>query len=217
MPKTSSTVSGLVDVPAPRLYESLLPKSGELGMPEIGNASIERTTPRQTSGAVELSDVFDVPLSYREEHYGSRAVAKIVASKANAFGWRFESVDGDPLLRAVLFESLRDERNRRRVPGLIDLLGMKEVLVVLSVELVDVDDPAHTKADTITLEAHTVRVIRRVFNTPIGIKPDPITWTHAGVPVPDEDSRKAIRRDRSRTARFETSPAYVGPIRDRDP
>jgi len=188
-----------------------------------GKRPSQRASPAQARVADELAGKLDIPLLFRANSKRARAMAKLARHPEQPAGFRFESVDGEPLLRAVLFESLRQPANRAFVLSLFEQLQSSEVLISLRQRTVLSLDARGRFADAVTVASNKVIVERTIYDQPAGAVPPglvPLPIPHGialGIALPDKAADKAKMRDRVRLERLTASPAYQAPLRNRDP
>lgn len=198
-----------------RPYEQLFPAanwpSGTVSIPS-GSSSIgtsDRGPPPSTAAqriTSHLSGQLDIPLVYREQTPKSRAVAKF---RRNSDGrWYFDYIDGDPILRAVLFEAFQRRDNLQKIDQLATELKRTEILFVLQQTTKPALNGWKQFSDDIGYEQGGAKVVysRTILTGHDG---------SSGIILPDEEAKRAIRRDNVAFMRLMNSPAYLSRIRNR--
>jgi hypothetical protein len=135
----------------------------------------------------------------------SHATAKV--RRTGPTTWRFEYVDGDPVLRAVLFEALRIDPARAVLQRLFAEMGTDEIAIILRTSQSFETTASGRSREDIDITRGRV-VIDKVL-----LPPAP----GSGMALSDKDAERAKRRDRGALTRLRLSPAFMAPIRDRDP
>ncbi len=201
----------------PASYGDLLPGLGNLPLAAASGSGDPAFAPPSQAAAI-VSDAFagklDIPLFFRDQGDDASATAKIEFKEESPTGWWFAYISGDPLLRAVLYEALRDPANATAVADLFRELKSKEVLISLRQRTVRQPDPHERFSEAVRLEGSKLVVERTLYRAP------PLPDGSGGglsIPLPDEEAKRAIRRDKARLDRFTRSPAYMSPLRERLP
>jgi hypothetical protein len=184
---------------------------------EAGSTSGTKPGTAPPSSAVqgagsEVAGKLDIPLFLREVSGNAKAGARLVRDEGAAAGWRFDWVDGDPYLRAVLFEALRAQKNQRVVLDLLTSWERTDVTIRLKQRTVVAHETTDKFREDLTFGVGTIEVTRTVFTGPSVAR-----YGGGGIPLPDEEAKRAKRRDRGQLRRLEESPAFNAPIRDRAP
>lgn len=162
------------------------------------------TIPQDLAAAAEeFSGRFDIPLVFREGHPDAKAVAKLVQRVDHSFF--FETLDGDPLLRAVLFDAICGAKGRQQMLELFRRLRSSEVMVILTQAVVQGNEPTAWTEESFRINGHKL-LIKKV--TRLGMM--------AKGTIPEEAWRRARRRDAGELSRLEMSPAFQAPLRNRD-
>ena len=154
--------------------------------------------------ADQISGKLDIPLIFRQKNGVSKAVAKLVKTADTAF--LFAYVDGDPYMRAVLFEALRAPEARDQVLRLFAALASREVLVVLNQTVVQGGAPTGETFENFA-----------VSGTKLTISKTTVLGLTSGVMLPDADAEKAKRRDATHLEQIKMSPAFISPLRNQAP
>lgn len=164
--------------------------------------------------AAEVVGKIDIPLFYRTKNPDAKASAKLVTGPDGL--WLFAYVDGDPHLRAVLFESLRIQESRESVADLVRLAG-GELLITLRQRSVATPDPVRRQREDVIFRDGRLAIERWVYTGagPKAFEKGEGTWM--SMPLPDEEARRAKRRDEMHLRRLTTSPAFASPLRYRRP
>lgn len=181
-------------------YESDGPGSGEPG--GAHGRSFIPTDLRITGD--QISGRLDIPLVFRKKNGTSKAVAKIVRTSETAF--MFEYVDGDPYMRAVLFEGLRAKDGQEQVFRLFKSMSSDEVLVVLNLNVVQGGNVTGETIEDFAVDGYKLVISKTT-----------ILGRSSGFFLPDEEAKRAERRDASHLERLKTSPAFFAPIRNQTP
>jgi len=195
-------------------YQDLLPGADYVPAGKSGGAPLGYSAPTTAQGIVadEVLGKLDIPLVFRSAGAEVKAIAKIILRPAAQAGWSFAFVDGDPVLRAVLYEALREPANRRLVADLFHRLRDTEVLIVLHQYTVVTTSPGQSYQEAFVLSGNKLTVERTLFVGAGGPGGGGLSLT-----LPDKEADRAKMRDRVHLEQLETSPAYISPIRDRDP
>ena len=202
-------------------YTELIPKAqaGQLGLAKVpakGPASLiagsHQFKPGSTGltrqnlviDASILSAAFDVPLLARRISSGSEAFLRI--DRISPARLRIISLRGDPILRAVIFESLHKEEVHALILRLMDELGEKSLPLVLQ-SLSGAGDRMQNELD-FTWNGRKL-IIRKTsaleFKLPAG-----------AIQIPDEEAKKAKIRDRLHLESIQRSPAYRSTLHNFD-
>ena len=209
-----------------RAYTDLFPNPD--WQPAEGNAPTgARISPRASPKAMATGDrmagVFDIPLAYRDTGTSAKAIALLMHRVDKS--WYFESVDGDPVLRAVLFEGLRQPNNQRLVLDLFHDLGSHEITITLHQRTEQKTGIGRSYLDTYHIDGHKLVIeriryvdrMRATVTDPTGIASLGVGIIALNIPLPDREAERARERDHGARAKLEESPAFHGAIRDRDP
>ncbi len=152
----------------------------------------------------QISGKLDVPLVFRKKNGASKAVAKVVKKPGDTFV--FEYIDGDPYMRAVLFEALRDGDGRAQVLRLFASMRSAEIVIVLKQTVVQGGAPTGETFEDFAVDGYKLTISK---TTVLGMT--------SGMMLPDADAEKAKRRDEGHLDRIKTSPAFISPIRNQSP
>jgi len=206
------TVSSRSNRPDGIRYEGLFPDSAEAleqlqdgpgqggtGMKELIDAGL-RVPVEELNGAVRI------PLILRQKSQGAKAVATVRGGLKSFIV--LESIDGDQLLRAVLFDSLNSDSGRKFFAEWFSVAKENSLTIVLrqSTQIVpentaDFSEEIHWNGRQLILTQH---LATRVGGPRSG-----------GIPLPDFEAERGNRRDRIALQRLHLSPAYVSPLRER--
>jgi hypothetical protein len=184
------------------------------GNPYVANVAT------QQAGDI-LVDAFDIPLFMRQNQVAGKAFAKIARHKDRSLTAIF--IDGNPVLRAVLYEALLDQRNRATVHRFFD--GFGQQVITIRLRFKTTNRGGHSHNTQVSYTESGVSIIRyfskgnpdlemgQAGTSPTG---DPaVVIPITGIPLPDEEAKRAIRRDRTILKRLRMSPAHIAPIRNR--
>jgi hypothetical protein len=192
---------------APSSYKDLFPGSTwGSGSVSVGNTS---RTPTQVSSETkkisgELEGQLDIPLVFRENTASSKAVAKF---RRTADGtWMFEYIDGEPVLRAVVFQAFQNKSNLNKIIELSKELKTNEILFVLEQITKPAINGMKQFEDNMTFSGIRIIYTRMIFSGHDG---------SSGIPLPDPEAARAKLRDRVALKRLMDNPAYHSPIRNR--
>jgi hypothetical protein len=154
--------------------------------------------------AAHLSGQLDIPLVFRENTARSRAVAKF-RKKPDGF-WYFEYIDGEPVLRAVLFQAFQQQVNLDKIDQLATEMKKNELLFVLEQLTKPALDGWEQFSDQITYEDSKITYSRTIFTGNDG---------SSGIALPDKEAERAVMRDQVALKRLMMSPAYISRVRNR--
>ncbi len=192
---------------APSSYKDLFPGSTwPSGSVSVGNTS---RTPTQVSSETkkisgELEGQLDIPLVYRENNSSSKAVAKFRRAADGA--WMFEYIDGEPVLRAVVFQAFQNKGNLEKIIELSKELKTNEIVFVLEQITKPAINGLKQFEDNMTFSGIRIIYTRMIFSGHDG---------SSGIPLPDPEAARAKLRDRVALKRLMDNPAYHSPIRNR--
>lgn len=194
----------------PTGYESFLPGPGYQFHDEGSEVGGPGTQEARTV-AVEVGGRLDIPLFFRSKNPNAKATAKLIRVKDGP--WMFAYVDGNPVLRAVLYEALREAANVSSVENLMSELKTNELLVSLRQRSV-LSDSGRATDDDIRLEGNKLIVEHVVYGSvpASGVEK---AASYLSLALPDAEADRARLRDRMQLARLETSAAFIAPIRNR--
>lgn len=204
---------------APSHYGDLLPGLGNLPLDAVGGGTAQPfAPPSQAASTVadELSGKLDIPLFFREQGDNVTASVKLELKNDSPTGWWFVYIAGNPLLRAVLYEALRNQENATAVQDLFRELNTHELLISLRQHTVRQPDPHDHFTETVRLEGTKLIIERTLYFAP------PVPDANSGgggfaISLPDREAERAKLRDRMRLERLTLSPAYISPLRERYP
>lgn len=152
-----------------------------------------------------ISSGLDIPYALREEHSGF----SVAIFKKNANSWILEQLYGEPYLRALLYESLRNEKNKAAINNLFLLMDLSTLRVRLDLK-------KKTMLTSGKREIHHRRTY--IKNNTIYIKQyfDPETFYIQSLEkrLPDELIIKAKKWDRLYSRQLKSSPAFKRSLRN---
>lgn len=172
-------------------------------------------------GIDHLVGRFNIPLFIRQHHSKGKAIAKILRKKSGEIF--IEYVQGLPIIRSVLFEALRKMKNRRALIELLDQSDFEEIRFSLSFKTSKEANNGHViKVSTAENQINITVFFSESSkeNVSIGFMGGSATGEPESVmislmiPLPDEEAKRAIRRDKSILRRLRGSPANFAPIRN---
>jgi hypothetical protein len=165
----------------------------------------------------ELMGHLDIPLVARKRDVAAKASAKL--RRASPSSWVFEYVDGDPLLRAVLFEALRIEPNKATVQGLFAQMRTRELLVYLRFSTRLAPGAGELMQEDTRIQRGRIDIVKVLLVGPSGSGESGGGDGSAllSLSLPDSEAKRARLRDRAELDRLMLSPAYFSPIRERVP
>lgn len=176
---------------------------------EVGSTN---APPALKSATALVVSHIDIPLRFRAHSTNAKAVARLVRASAKP-GWLFSDIDGDPYLRAVLFETLSQPRVAQEARAIFDVLQSNEFLMVLRQENVTSPPPECRKGEqqSTAWSEGKIIVTRRLFIA------SSLCGGSGGITLPDEHWERAKRRDSQHLQDLTQSPAFMSPIRNRAP
>ncbi len=151
-----------------------------------------------------LEGQLDIPLIFRENTAISKAVAKF--RKDQDGRWSFEYIDGEAVLRAVVYQAFRNRKNMEKIEALADELKTNELIFILEQQTKPALNGMKQFADQMSYSGNRIIYTRMIFTGDDGSQ---------GIPLPDEEAKRAKRRDKAALLRLMDSPAYHSPIRNR--
>lgn len=172
-----------------------------------GDGDARRGPPPSTAAqkiAGHLSGQLDIPLIFRENTAQSRATAKF--RRKNDGAWYFEYIDGEPVLRAVLYEAFHQQKNLVKIDELASLMKKHEIIFVLEQRTKPALNGWEQFSDAISYEGIKIIYNRTIFTGSDG---------SSGIALPDKEAERAVMRDQVALKRLMASPAYISPIRGR--
>jgi len=198
-------------ISVPQTYGDLFPQQfGETS--SAGSADqYAKVDPELSAQTQIVVSHIDIPLKLRTKNEHATAVARLVRINDNP-PWMFSYVDGDPHLRAVLYETLKSEKTRLQVPALFALLDSGELYFTLRQETLTSPPPECRKGDEqkISWAKGKITVTRTMF-VPNSLCPG------GGMMLPDKHWEIAKRRDAQKLQELTSSAAFFGPIRNKIP
>lgn len=176
---------------------------------EVGSSN---APPALKSATALVVSHIDIPLRFRAQSTNAKAVARLVRATEKP-GWLFSDIDGDPYLRAVLFETLSQPRVAQETRAIFDVLQSNEFLLVLRQENVTSPPPDCRKGEQQSTAWSDGKIIvtRRLFIA------SSLCGGNGGITLPDEHWERAKRRDSQHLQDLTQSPAFMSPIRNRAP
>ena len=209
-----------------RAYTDLFPNADwqpAEGTAPTGARISRRASPEAMATGDRMAGVFDIPLTYRNTDTSAKAIA-VLMRRADST-WYFESIDGDPVLRAVLFEGLRTPHNQGLVLALFQDLGSHEITITLHQRTEQKTGIGSSYLDTYHIDGHKLVIeriryvdrMRATVTDPTGIASLGVGIIPLNIPLPDREAERARERDHGARAKLEESPAFHGAIRDREP
>jgi hypothetical protein len=185
-------------------YEGFLPgpdhrfatdTDGEAGIQAPFNAAAE-------PAVQEFGSKIDIPLFFRQNSRSAKAFAKILRRADQSL--LLEFVDGEPLLRAVLFEALLEPE---AVAAIYDLMAQlprgDELLISLRQKTVAARGAGDRHESNVTLNGKKLVIEKILYQT--GAAP---------ISLPDKEAERAKARDKGHLDRLTQSRAFFSPIRN---
>lgn len=201
MPTAQKASNRVMDALLPGAsYQYSFEDNGHVGSFGNGHASMA-TDLRITSD--EISGKLDIPLVFRKKNGATKAVAKVVQTGARFI---FEYVDGDPYMRAVLYEALRTLDGQEQVMRLFASMKSPEVVIVLKLTVVQGGAPTGETFEDFAVDGHKLTISK---TTVLGMT--------SGFYLPDSEAKRAKRRDEAHLERIKMSPAFTSPLRNQGP
>lgn len=148
-----------------------------------------------------------IPFIYRRKSASTRAVA-VITLHDGGNSPVMDTLDGDPTLRAVLYEALIKERGRRFLADWAQRMKRQSIVITLQMKTATIGDNRRDIEEDIGWNGEVLR-ITRVFSEPPGGPKGP------GIPLPDEEQIRGDRRDRRELNNLRSSPAYTSPLRNK--
>ena len=192
---------------APSSYKDLFPgPTWPSGSVSVGGSS---RTPTQVSSETKkltghLEGQLDIPLVFRENTATSKAVAKFRREEDGS--WLFEYIDGEPVLRAVVFQAFKNKSNLDKISALSDELKSREIIFVLEQLTKPAMNGMKQFEDRMIFSGTRIIYTRMIFTGHDG---------SSGIALPDKEAKRAKLRDQVALKRLMDSPAYHSPIRNR--
>ena len=204
--------------PAPGRYASLLPtardRAVQPALPISRASSDTRGAPHRFAkdvkgkerqvllrGGGTLVALFDVPMVARKRSIATRAFVKLRYDEAQN-KLLIEQLRGEPLLRAVLYETLRLAANRPLIKELFDASQQKQLKITLQTDE-ESREQTHEDEDFSWQED-----VLSIFKS----APVPSQLAGGAIALPDEEAARAIRRDLAHLSTLQKSPAYFSPL-----
>ena len=205
-PNAEDVVDDEPTTSVPTAYKDFFPGPTWPSGSVVGNSTrsptIVSSETKKISG--HLEGQLDIPLVFRENTATSKAVAKFNRTEDGT--WIFEYIDGEPVLRAVVFQAFKNKKNLDKIIDLSAELKSNEIIFVLE----QITKPAlngmkHFE-DGMTFSGTRIIYTRMIFTGHDG---------SSGMPLPDKEAKRAKMRDQVALKRLMDSPAYHSPIRNR--
>ena len=192
---------------APRTYSDLLPtgawQAEQMDKDAAPVAGVNvGVAPAARAAIDEFSSRLDIPLFSRTKGGKSRAVAKILLQPDKTF--MLDYLDGDPLLRACLYAALIKPANLEVLRRMMAVEAKTEFVISFTHEESSAVNLSRY-LDDFRLADGRLSISRTTY------QPMPTS----GMPLPDEDARRAIARDKASLDRLKELPAYQSPLRHR--
>jgi len=176
-----------------------------------------RPTPALKGQSQLILSHIDIPLKLRTKNDRATAVARLTLTDRNHKtdtepGWLFAYVDGDPHLRAVLYETLRGAKMQPQVYRLFKLMHASEIYVAIKQSTLTSPAPDCLKGDhqDIQWEKAKITVNRTMYLPGFGCP-------NGGLLLPDKHWEIAKRRDAVKLQELTSSAAFISPIRNKRP
>lgn len=190
----------------PLSYKNLFPTdtwtSGKIITGPSGRSPLASVATQKIAG--QLSGQLDIPLVFRENSASGQAVAKFRLKSENE--WYFEYIDGEPVLRAVLYQAFTKQINLDSIAELAQELNNKEIIFVIRQTTKPALDGWKQFSHDITYNNNRIVFSRTIYTGSDG---------SSGIPLPDKEAERAVMRDKVALRRLMDSPAYYSPIRNR--
>ena len=212
--KDSKAVAS-IDQSRSKNYSDYLPGLNDLPLAQVGNGFSDsgqsRPTPELKGQTQLVLSHLDIPMKLRSKNNQATGVARLSAINETP-GWIFSYVDGDPHLRAVIYESLRTEKLREQVKKLFSLMDSNEIYVTLKQITLVSPVPDCRKGDTqdILWAKAKITVVKTMYLAGPGCPT-------GGLMLPDKHWEIAKRRDSQKLTELTSSAAFIGPIRNKIP
>ena len=192
---------------APSTYKDLFPGPTWPSGSVVGSST--RTVTPVSSETKKLSGhlegQLDIPLLFREKSANSKAVAKF--RRTGERNWTFEYIDGEPVLRAIIFQAFKNKKNLDKITALSFELKSNEIIFVLEQVTKPALNGMKQFEDRMTFSGTRITYTRMILIGDDGTR---------GMPLPDEEAKRAKMRDEVALKRLMDSPAYHSPIRNRN-
>ncbi len=201
-------------------YTHLLPQSGELVVAKTsgslkntsegssaqhhfskGLSGIDKQNLLRDGGT--LAALFDVPLRLRRQGHRLKAYALIKADRQIAGGLEIEYLNGDAILRAVIYEALQNLNTQEVLRRLIPLLVEQRLRIEI------ITDPSPREQSELEASFSWDQSNLTVLKTP------PPKRESGGLALPDHAAEVAKEWDKAALAKLHHSLAYRIPLRSR--
>ncbi len=202
--------------PSGRTYSELLPggtwqpSTDDTGYYAAKHAGEGRSVLTST-GVLPSAEMFlgelQIPFVYRRKSPSMRAVA-VIDLQDSGHSPVLDSLDGDPTLRAVLYEALIKERGRRFLQDWARRMNRTSIVIALQMKTTTLRENRRDIGEDVQWNGE-VLTITRSFAEPPGGPNEP------GMPLPDKEQIRGDRRDRRELEKLRSSPAYHSPIRNK--
>jgi hypothetical protein len=159
-------------------------------------------SPESQFSADELASHIVIPLEWRAEANEARAVARLAVDEEGALWIR--SLYGEPMLRVMIFESLKNVETQAFLRFLMKSQLRKDFVIILKFVRV----PDSTKA------LYTEAVAREDGIEITKSLPPPMK-SFPGMAISDSHAERAKRREKAAIARYQESPAFLMEFTDR--
>lgn len=191
---------------APTAYKDFFPGPTWPSGSVVGNSARSPTKVSSETKKISghLEGQLDIPLIFRENTAASKAVAKF--KRAEDGTWIFEYIDGEPVLRAVVFQAFKLQKNLDKIIDLSAELKSNEIIFVLEQITKPALNGMKQFEDSMTFSGTRIIYTRMIFTGHDG---------SSGMPLPDKEAKRAKMRDQVALKRLMDSPAYHSPIRNR--
>lgn len=155
--------------------------------------------------AHEIFGLFDIPLFIRQEYKAGKAYLKIKKSGKHL---SIIMLDGDPYLRALIYESLFDRSTQQVIHELMGKMNAESIRIKLKHQRVMKTHDKRRYIDDVRIGQGTVSLLK-TLNVLAHYGPK-----DSGAKVKDEHSERAKKRDRLRLRILRSSPAYQSFVKD---
>ena len=119
----------------------------------------------------------------------------------------------------MVFETLKDKKAQRIIDEAFKVLGKKSIILGLKYIVEQGLSASNEEQIQVVVRDERMTITRIRWNEdPHGYVPgrgDPHIPKLKGIPLPDEEAKRAIRRDKTALKRLRLSPAYLAPIKNR--
>lgn len=188
--------------------ESSFPETGssDLNSDDHGNIKINRRGyagahgPKGKMVGAYVFGTISIPLLVRRDLQQGKSSALIENKNGKV---KLIYLQGNPWLRAALFEALAAEINRKNIIDMFSVFESQRFRINLILEYNHVSFSFEEFKNRVQLQENKVELIVTRFS-----KFDTGAPQLSGIPIEDEHSRKAVARDRLHKRRLLASPAY---------